>query len=441
MVSTFLTDTIVVIIVLGFMIFFHELGHFIAAKAFGVRVLTFSLGFGKRLFGFKKGDTDYRVSLLPFGGYVKMAGDDPSDLRQGSPGEYLEAPRWQRFCIVSMGPFMNIVLSIILLTGLNMFHFQKPAFMEQVARIGDLEDNSPAQKAGLQAGDTILRLGSVRNPKWEDIDLKIATGVNESIPLEINRDGKIIETSIVPQAKGRDEVGYAGWYPYAPAYVNKLEPGMPAEKAGIQVGDEIVAIDGHKDLFYGNIPYDIQVTKGKPITVTVFRNGKPQEFHLQPTQGDVMGQKAWLIGVTFRNEMVVKRLPFERAFAAAIEFDIKNCLATFDVLGKVLTRHMSPRTLSGPIGIAQLSGEAYRAGIPALIMLVSFISLQLGIFNLLPIPILDGGVILLLLVESLIRRDLSLQVKERFVQVGIVFLLLLAVFVMYNDIVKNFSPR
>jgi regulator of sigma E protease len=154
----------------------------------------------------------------------------------------------------------------------------------------------------------------------------------------------------------------------------------------------------------------------------------------------MMGEKRWWVGFRFRNGMVVLHLPWGQALAASLDDNARNCLATFDVLGKILTRRMSARSLSGPIGIAQLSGEAYRAGLPELLLLVSFISLQLGIFNLLPIPVLDGGVILLLLVEGLIRRDLSLEVKERFVQVGIVFLLLLAVFVMYNDLVKTLRP-
>jgi regulator of sigma E protease len=155
---------------------------------------------------------------------------------------------------------------------------------------------------------------------------------------------------------------------------------------------------------------------------------------------DVRGGKAWRIGVAFHSTMVVKQLPWGQAITSSFRDNLRNCLATFDVLAKILTRRLSTRSLAGPIGIAQLSGQAYRAGVPELLMLVSFISLQLGIFNLLPIPILDGGVILLLLVESVIRRDLSLEVKERFAQVGIVFLLLLAVFVMYNDIVKTFNP-
>ena len=438
--GSFVTDALVVVVVLGIMIFIHELGHFMAAKAFGVRVLVFSLGFGKSLLHIKRGETDYRISALPFGGYVKMAGDDPSEVRQGDKGEFLSQPRWRRFVIVVMGPAMNVLLAVVLLTGLYRFHFQRPAYLEQPARVGDVDAGSPAAQANIHPGDLILRFGAQENPKWEDVDFKILTSVNEAIPVEIERDGEIVKTSITPIAKGPNRAGYAGWEPIAPGVLEGVEPGLPASKAGLKPGDEIVGIDGHKVFYFPSVAYAIQTGNGKPVTFDVIRAGKEFQVTVQPTYGELMGEKRWRVGFWFHNGMVVRHLPWGQALSASLDDNARNCLATFDVLGKILTRRMSARSLSGPIGIAQLSGEAYRAGIPELLLLISFISLQLGIFNLLPIPVLDGGVILLLLVEGLIRRDLSLEVKERFVQVGIVFLLLLAAFCMYNDLVKTFRP-
>ncbi len=440
MVGSFLTDALVVVVVLGGMIFIHEMGHFLAAKSFGVRVLVFSLGFGKTLLHLKHGDTDYRISALPFGGYVKMAGDDPSEVRQGDHGEFLSQPRWRRFVIVVMGPAMNVLLAVVLLTGLYKFHFQRPAYLDQPARVGEVDPSSPAARADIHPGDLILRLGSLEAPKWEDVDFKVLTSVNEAIPLELNRDGQILNTSIMPLAKGPNRVGYVGWDPMAPGILEMVEPGLPASKAGLKPGDEIVEIDGHKVLYFPSVAAAIQTGNGKPVTFDINRGGKEFQVTVQPTYGELMGEKRWRVGFSFHYGMVVRHLPWGQALNASLDDNARNCLATFDVLGKILTRRMSARSLSGPIGIAQLSGEAYRAGIPELLLLVSFISLQLGIFNLLPIPVLDGGVILLLLVEGLIRRDLSLEVKERFVQVGIVFLLLLAAFVMYNDLVKTFRP-
>jgi regulator of sigma E protease len=440
MLGSFVTDALVVLVVLGIMIFIHELGHFMAAKAFGVRVLVFSLGFGKTLLHIKSGDTDYRISALPFGGYVKMAGDDPSEVRQGDKGEFLSQPRWHRFIIVVMGPAMNVLLSVVLLTGLYKFHYQRPAYLDQAARVGDVDAGSPAAQANIHPEDLIRRFGAQENPKWEDVDYKIVTSANEAIPLELERQGEIIKTSITPITKGANRAGYAGWNPIAPGILEGVEPGLPASKAGLKPGDEIVGIDGHKVLYFPSVAYSIQTGKGKPVTFDVIRAGQKLQITVQPVFSELMGEKRWRVGFWFQNGMVVRQLPWKQAFASSLEDNARNCLATFDVLGKILTRRMSPRSLSGPIGIAQLSGEAYRAGIPELLLLVSFISLQLGIFNLLPIPVLDGGVILLLLVEGLIRRDLSLEVKERFVQVGIVFLLLLAAFCMYNDLVRTFRP-
>ncbi|HVB28178.1 MAG TPA: site-2 protease family protein, partial [Terriglobia bacterium] len=169
MVSSFLTDTIVVIVVLGVMVFVHEAGHFLAAKGFGVRVLTFSLGFGKRIFGFKRGGTDYRISILPLGGYVKMDGDDPTAVLTGDPGEFLSCPRWQRFVIVLMGPMMNFVLAIAVMGGLYMFHFEKPAYEDQPLVIGAVEAQSAAAEAGLKPGDRVVQFGALQDPKWQDV--------------------------------------------------------------------------------------------------------------------------------------------------------------------------------------------------------------------------------------------------------------------------------
>jgi regulator of sigma E protease len=205
-------------------------------------------------------------------------------------------------------------------------------------------------------------------------------------------------------------------------------------------GDQIVGIDGREVLCWPRVFYLLQSGKGKPVQLSILRGGREFQTTLTPVLTDVMGEKRWRIGISFRNDMIVRKLPWGTAITASFQDNWRNCLVTFDVLGKILTRHMSARSLAGPIGIAQLSGQAYRAGFPELVMLIAFISLQLGIFNLLPIPVMDGGVLLMLIIEGLIGHDLSVEVKERFVQFGIVFLLLLAVFVMYNDIVRTLRP-
>ncbi len=441
MVSSFLTDAVVVTVVLGVMVFVHEAGHFLAAKGFGVGVVTFSLGFGKRLFGFKRGGTDYRVSVLPLGGYVKMVGDDPTAVLSGDPSEFLSRPRWQRFVIVLMGPMMNFVLAIAVLTGLYMFHFQKPAYEDQAVVIGAVEAQSAAAEAGLKPGDRVVQFDDIREPKWQDVKFKVLTSAGHTIPLVVNRDGKILDTNLTPHAEGPDGAGVAGWYPYVPLVIDKVEPGQPASKAGLESGDSIVAVNGKPIYYWPLIVQELRDGKGQAVELTVLRGAKEFRVHLAPAYTDVLGMKAWRIGVTIRNtEYVIRRLPLGLALEHSVRDNYRNFLETFDVLGKIVTRRMSSRSLAGPIGIAQISGEAYRRGISDLLLFVAFISLQLGIINLLPIPVMDGGHIFMLAIEGLMRRDLSLQIKERVIQVGVVLIVLLFVFVMYNDIIKTLRP-
>ncbi len=442
MFSNFTTDVAAVILVLGVMILIHELGHFMAAKYFGVRVLTFSLGFGPRLFGFKRGDTDYRVSALPLGGYVKMAGDDPSQEREGDPGEFLSKPRWQRLIIVIMGPTMNVFLAVSCLTGLYRYHYEKEAYKDEPAHVGAVKPNSPAEKAGVHPGDLIVRLGELQNPRWEDAEIKILTTANESIPVVISRDGKEISLSVTPKAEGPDAIGDVGWAPILPVVVDQVDAGLPAGKAGVKPGDQIVELDGRK-VYFGNDVADVmQASNGNAVDFAIKRGEQVIHATLTPVYREMNGEKKWRVGVGVGlfSPLVIRQLSWGQAVEASVDFNIRNSLLTFEVLGKVLTHRMSARTFSGPIGITQLAGKALRAGIPQLLTIVSLISMQLAIFNFLPIPVLDGGVMLLLLIEGAIRRDLSLRVKERFVQAGLVILLLLVVVVTYFDLVKTFTP-
>ena len=432
-----LTNIVAVVVVLGVMILVHEWGHFVAAKWFGVRVDVFSIGFGKRLWGWRRGDTDYRVSILPLGGYVKMAGENPGEPRTGDPGEFLAKPRWQRFIIALMGPAMNIVLAIVLLTGLYMVKFQKPAYQERPAEIGHVEEGSAAEKAGLRPGDLIVRLGELENPTWETVEIEAISSPAQPLEVTARRNGDFFTTTITPEVDPRYRIGIAGWGPYLPAIVKRVEPGYPAEKVGLLPEDRVVAVNGQPLKFWPRLPDLVQESEGEPLELMIQRQGHTLPVRVAPVFGPVPGGKQmWRIGIELKNDLIERRLSFPAALSQSLTVNKKFTLLIFDLLGKILERKMSPRTLEGPIGIARLSGEAARRGIPQLINLMAAISLNLGILNLFPIPILDGGVILLLAVEGLLRRDLSLAVKERMVQVGFLFLMLIAAFVIYSDIVK-----
>jgi regulator of sigma E protease len=438
--SGFFIAVLAVAVVLGFMILIHEFGHYAVAKLLGVRVEVFSIGFGKRLLGFRSGDTDYRISAIPLGGYVKMSGENPMDERTGDPGEFLSHPRWHRFLIAIAGPFMNIMLAIGLLTVVYMVHYEYPAVLDEPAVIGWVLPDTPAAKAGIQIGDRIARLDGIDNPTWKQVDPKEALSPNQPLDVTIERDGKSFEKTIVPEAYGINQMGSAGWIAKQPSVtVTEVEPDMPAAKAGIKLGDEILTVGGKPIPEIEAMIEALKLTQGKPIDITVRRDGQEKTFTMQPVLADVPGQqdKRYRVGLGSL-PMKVSTLPLGAAFRKSIEQNKEGSLLILDLLQKMIQRKISIRAVEGPIGIGRAAGEAAtEKGWTPLMALTAAISLNLGIFNLLPIPILDGGVILLLFVESIMRRDISLQIKERIYQAAFVFLVLFAVMVIYNDLAKT----
>jgi len=425
-------------VVLGIMILVHEFGHFAAAKLCGVRVEVFSVGFGKRLIGFRRGDTDYRISALLLGGYVKMAGESPLEAHQGAPDEFMSHPRWQRFIIACAGPAMNILLAVGLLTGVYMVHYEHPVYLDQPAVIGWVLENSPAAKADVQAGDRIVRIDGVQNPTWEDVLLKTVVDSNQPFNVAVQRGNQILEKQIKPEPQGNDPDQYRaiGWVQDEPITVTQLEANMPAAKAGIQLGDQVVAINGVAVRSLVSVIHHLQQNGNQPVDVTVVRNGQELHFKATPVMTDDNGQRRYRLG--FQSEPVrVDKLPFAQALDRSIQTNKKYSVLILDLVHKMIERKTGISQMEGPIGIARASGQAAREpGWTPLLSLMAGISLNLGIFNLLPIPILDGGMILMLLIEGIIRRDISMRIKERIYQTAFVFLVLFAVVVIYNDIMK-----
>jgi len=424
-----------VFLVLGLMILVHELGHFLAARIFGVRVDVFSFGIGPRLFGYRRGPTDYRVSLLPLGGYVRLAGSDPSEERSGAPEEYLSRPRWRRAIIASAGPVMNVMAAIVLMTGVFHAGFPRPAFLDQPARIGAVDKDSPAAKAAIQPGDLIVRLENWQNPRWEKINFEVLSSAWRPLSITIRRGEQELQTSIQPVAQGREQIGYAGWLPSEPAIIGSVEPGKPADRAGLRPGDEIIALDGDR-VWSRDLLSRLQQIGDRETTLTVLRAGQNLDSRVRPAFMERGGQKVWAIGVSLPQPITLRSLPLHLAFVESLDWNYRNCRMIFDVVIMLFERRLSLRALGGPIDITRQSGEAAQRGLLDLVYFMALISLNLAVLNILPIPILDGGHILVLAVEGTIRRDLSLRLKERIVQLGLVFLILIFGIVMYNDILK-----
>ena len=419
------------LVLIGVMIMIHELGHFWAARFFDVRVEAFSFGFGPRLFGFRRGETDYRFSLILFGGYVKMAGEQVTDENIDDPRAFLAKPRWQRLIIAFAGPFMNMVLAIGLVAGLYMVEFQKIADADLQAVIGHVMPDSPAAKAGIQDNDRIVRLDGKRNPTWEDVGLAEVTGAYRPMSLTIERDGKRFDTVVTPTMGERSGLGLAGWDERGEVELGSVEPTMPAYKAGLRKGDLLISVNGMP--IHSQIKFQ-EITKnsgGKPIDIEFERNGQRQRVSVTPEFSKIDGPARWMIGVGPQQKfhIITTRLNLPDALRESVQHNAKGAMLMVQFLKGMLERRISSKNLSGPIGIGVMAGAAAREGPSSFLTLMSMVSLQLAIFNLLPIPILDGGVILMLLVEMMMQRDLSLKVKEKVFQVGFVCIMVIVAFV------------
>ncbi len=424
------------ILVVGVLVFVHEFGHYAVAKLCGVRVDVFSLGFGKRVLGFKKGNTDYRLSLLPLGGYVKMAGENPMDTRTGDPGEFASHPRWQRFLIAIAGPAMNILLAFVVFVGVFMFHYEHPAYTEKPADIGTVLAGSPAEKAGIKVGDRIIRILDIDHPTWEQVLPKIALNPDQPVDLTIQRGTEVIRTRLVPQAVGANRLGDAGLHPLEPALVELVEAGLPAAKAGIQPGDRIIAANDTPIYWEHEFIQYLQQNKDAPVQITILRNGQQLKFMVKPEYQPNEGR--YRIGFMPGTETQVDKLPMAAAVVRAYGACRTYSGLIFEIVGKMIRNKMSIKQFDGPIRIAKYSGEAAKEkGWSPLMILMAAISLNLAIFNMFPIPILDGGTMMMLMIEGVMRRDIKQQVKERVYQVAFVCLVLFVAVVLYNDVAKS----
>ena len=434
-----------VALVLGVMILVHEWGHFIVARLFGVRVDVFSIGFGPRLFGWKRGATDYRVSALPVGGYVRMAGQDLSEVDSGdkaptgAPDELMSKPRWQRALISFAGPAVNLVFPVLLLASYFVISgVPYPSYQDKPIQITALPANSTAESAGLQSGDRVTKIDGEQNPDWEQAEKVLSTITPKTkLPVEIERAGsrKTLEIPVGEKDIEQPE-RLLGFAPIRPI-MEDVVPGMPAARAGLKEGDLIAAVNGQKIQWWGEFTERIRGSNGRPVQLDVDRKGQDVHVVVTPQQAaNDRGETIYQIGVQVHQDVAYRRVSLSQGVSLAGAKTWDTIQETVGVVGKLFSGKASLKQMYGPVGISRAAGQAARKGSLAIISLMVLISINLGILNLLPIPILDGGHILLLAIEGGIRRDLSLAFKERFVQVGLVFLLVVFAIVMYNDVVR-----
>jgi regulator of sigma E protease len=434
------TTLLAFLFVLGVLVFIHELGHFLLARWNGVRVLTFSLGFGPKILKVQRGDTEYCISVIPLGGYVKMAGENPEDQPTGKDDEFLAKSKWQRFQILIAGPAMNIVLAVVLLAVVLMQGADVLAFVDQPAVVGAVQAGSPAEKAGIRPGDLFTQFGTARISTWEHLDMAVAARPEREVEVVITRDGREQRLKIRPDLSkittrnnATFEIGTIGVLPDVYPSVLSFIAGKPAESSGLKPGDLILAVDGERMVFRSQVAEAISKKPGdKPIEFRIRRDGAEQTIPVMPyREGD-----RTLVGL-YMSEATrsFKPTPME-AIVLSVQRNIEMSALILNTLKDLVTGEASPKQLMGPVGIAQLSGESAQAGWIALLTLMASISLNLGLLNLMPIPVLDGGHIFIMAIETISRRDFSLAVKEKMLFVGFVLLMTLMVTVIYNDLTR-----
>ncbi|MEK6278839.1 MAG: RIP metalloprotease RseP [Acidobacteriota bacterium] len=447
---TIITGILAFILILGAAVVIHEFGHFIVAKLFKIRVETFSVGFGPRLFGVKWGHTDYRVSAVPLGGYVKLGGDESNAPLEGSgatdipPEEMFNLrPRWQRILVALAGPIMNVLTALAIpFAGALMYGVPAtPAPVVSYAPAG-----GAAQKAGLQPGDRIVSFNGTEQPDYDTIRGDALLSPGQPLPLVVERNGQRIPLTITPTARTEEgeTAGFLDMVPDNggyPVIIRDVTKDAPAGEAGIQPGDRVLAINGQTVRSAEHISSFIREHRSQPLTLTLERNGQKIDITASARR---LPDGTERLGILPTDNFPLQQPGIGVAAAYAVRSNLQILRLTGKALGQFFTGQRSARnTLSGPVGIYKAaSSSVERFGWGGFFTTLAFLSLNLGIFNLLPIPVLDGGAIFLLLIESvlaIVGLKLSMGIRERIQQVGFVMVILLMVFVITNDMIKQVS--
>ena len=420
--------------VLGVLVFVHELGHFLAAKRVGIKVLKFQLGFNPTILSFKRGDTEYSIGALPLGGYVRMAGESPDEARAGQPDEFLSKTKWERFQVLVMGPVMNLALAVLLMAVVLYQGAETPAYQDAPPVIGVVQADSPAALAGIEVGDRVMAVAGRAVDTWTEFFINVGTRPNREVELTLLRDGLEITRLVtpVPDADSRFEVGEIGVMPDTHPMIRSVNPGDPAERDGVETGDLILAVNGEPITFQYEFRDVIAQHPETPMAMTVERDGAIVELTVTP---DRRGDIGYLGVVPVDQSISIQPGPVQ-ALRMSVDQNVQMSALIFHTIWDLVRREIPPSQLMGPVAIAQLSGESAQLGWIALFSLMANISLNLGLLNLLPIPILDGGHITIMALEGVARRDFSIRVKEKMLLAGFVVLMMLMVTVIYNDLAR-----
>jgi len=432
-----LTNILSLFFVLGVMIFVHEFGHFATAKYFGVRVDVFALGFGPRLFGFRRGDTDYRVCALPLGGYVKMKGENPDEEICGEPDEFLSRPKYQRFLVLLNGPLMNVALAFVLFTIVFTHGIQVETWRDDPVLIGWIEPGSSAATTELAADDLIVAVDGDPMPTWQEFELRVMMSGGQEIDLTVQNNTGTRNISVVPERVGPSAQGKLGASPHFPPLIGSFVAGSPAEGSGLETGDRFVEINGAKVSHWAELLDVVSVNPGTPLDFVVDRGGTMEEFTITPAPRPENQGGGGALGVYRLQETELRNFSVVGAMGQSATEIRRQAGLVGEILARLFTGRLSVRTMSGPIEIARYSGAAARTLDPFMLFwFMAVVSLQLGLLNLAPVPVLDGGHIAVILFEGIIRHDLSLQFKERMMTVGVVLLVTFMLVVITFDILK-----
>ncbi|MGW8311669.1 MAG: RIP metalloprotease RseP [Desulfuromonadales bacterium] len=429
------------IIMLGILVFVHELGHFCVAKLCGVKVLKFSLGFGPRLVSRRWGETEYMICAIPLGGYVQMLGEgggeqgetgdiDPSEEHRSFANKKIS----RRMAIVAAGPVMNLMLPFMVLPLAYLVGINLPAYLEAPPCIGYVVPQSEAAAAGFREGDCIVSISGIEVGTWTDTGPALVNSAGEPVVFSLVRDGKAAQLTMPPENGALEGLQSIGLLPAQDPVIGAVAPAMPAAEAGLREGDRILAIGERKIASWYELKSAIQEIGGQPTKITFERDGKQSTIELVPRKID--GENDYLIGIAPDQQTVFKRFPFGEAVVAGAKRSMELIELTLVFIQKLFAGHVSTSNIGGPITVVQIAGQAAQTNLSSILSVLAFLSIQLGILNLLPIPILDGGHLFFYFFELVFRRPLSLRAREWAQQLGLILLILLMVLAFYNDIVR-----